>query len=98
MSGGDLVVQVLAGQHTGLAGLHLRGRQFPFGLRPAGQCLGFQLAGLGQGLGAPPEGLAPPGDVLVGQEPSGDPIERAEEPLEAQPKGCPVFPVAVMRS
>jgi hypothetical protein len=37
-----------------------------------------------------------PGDVLAGQEPSGDPIERAEEPLEAQPKSCLVVPVAVM--
>jgi hypothetical protein len=94
VGGRDLVVHFLAGLVTGVAGLRLRGVQLFFGLRSAGLRLGVKVAGLGQELGAPPQCLAPPGEVIVGEEPSGDPIEGTEEPLKAQAKGRLIVPVA----
>ena len=84
------------GPHTVLAGLRLRGLQLSFGLHPAGLRLGFQVAGLGQERGAPAEGLSPAGRCARRPGAIRRPIERAEEPLEAQPKSCLVVPVAVM--
>ena len=45
------------------------------------------------GLLALEESLAPLGDAVVVKEPSGEPIQRTEEMLEAQAKEHPVVPV-----
>ena len=45
------------------------------------------LVGHRQVPGLPCQGLAPPGDVIIGQEPSGELIDRTEETLEAETEG-----------
>ena len=69
--GGDLVVRLLVRLLAGPAGLFLPGGQILASLRPARLCFGSD------------QSLAPLRDVVVGQEPSGDLIQRTEETLEA---------------
>ncbi len=72
VGGGDLVVRLLLRLLAGLAGLFLPGGQILAGLCPAWLCFGSD------------QSLAALRDVVVGQEPSGDLIQRTEETLEAQ--------------
>jgi len=44
--------------------------------------------------GLPHQRLAAPGDVFVGEKPSGEPVERAEEKLEAQTNERALAPMA----
>jgi hypothetical protein len=44
--------------------------------------------------GSPCQGLAPPGDVIIGKQPPGQLIDRTEEPLEAQAEKPLIGPVA----
>ena len=44
--------------------------------------------------GLPHQRLAAPGDVFVGEQPSGEPVQRAEEKLEAQTNESALAPMA----
>jgi hypothetical protein len=52
------------------------------------------LAGHRQVPGSPCQSLAPPGDVIIGKEPSGELIGRTEETLEAETEEPLIGPIA----